>query len=198
MATITTHKRANVTGLDEEGGIRKKLKVECEVQEDGTCEILDTDDAEITLEGELLVGMVNSYQCRVTNMFSSSTLLSYLFVYINISNSLPFCSCLPFLFTFLYPSCSPYNVNISTHSTVPHIHLLSCFSSSLGLVLRSPPPPSPLLRPQRITVLTWMISQHTSLPARRACWCQMRSCTPSYVTYVMAQLLAPDSSSGST
>lgn len=56
MATITTHKRANVTGLDEEGGIRKKLKVECEVQEDGTCEILDTDDAEITLEGELLPG----------------------------------------------------------------------------------------------------------------------------------------------
>lgn len=55
MAMTTTHKRAGISGLDEEGGIRKKLKVECEVQEDGTCEIRDVGEtAEITLEGELL------------------------------------------------------------------------------------------------------------------------------------------------
>ncbi|KAG0710619.1 KRAB-A domain-containing protein 2 [Chionoecetes opilio] len=55
MAMITTYKRGSNTGLDEEGGIRKKVKVECEVREDGTCEIRDADDtAEITLEGELL------------------------------------------------------------------------------------------------------------------------------------------------
>ena len=60
MASITAHKWINTTGLDEEGGIKKKMKVECEVQEDGTCEILEGDDtAEITLEGELLVGVAS-------------------------------------------------------------------------------------------------------------------------------------------
>ena len=62
----SAHKRASTSGLDEEGGIRKKLKVECEVQEDGTCEIRDTDEtADITLEGEILVGMVSIW-CDVT------------------------------------------------------------------------------------------------------------------------------------
>lgn len=56
MAAVT-HKRSNASDLNEEGGIRKKLKVKCEVQEDGTCEILNTDDADITLEGELLVSV---------------------------------------------------------------------------------------------------------------------------------------------